>query len=70
MKMTTIEIANKIDWEGSLEYLLLDYGIDPDDVEDDRLAEIFSDLIPLLTESRAIIQAAIDADEEKLDEED
>ena len=44
MKYTLQEFANKCDWEGGLLDTVFGYGLGPEDVEDENLAELLRQL--------------------------
>ena len=44
------EILDLLETEGSLDYLLLTYGLQVDMMEDQYLADLFSEIIPILEE--------------------
>ena len=44
------EILDLLETEGSLDYLLLTYGLQVDMMEDQYLADLFNEIIPILEE--------------------
>ena len=59
--MTLNDIRGKIEWEGSLDYVITD-SIKADEIEHKRLQELWRQVTPLLQEIRNIL------DTEDLDE--
>ena len=44
------EILDLLETQGSLDYLLLEYGLPIDMMEDQYLADLFSEVLPILQE--------------------
>lgn len=56
--LSNLDIIDMLENEGSVDFLLLEYGLEPEQVEDETLADLLAEVRPILHEIHEILDIA------------